>query len=164
MFELIRLLLLPAIAVGAWFLSRSRPELARSLSRGLCVVLLIVLAALAITGYLHPSETFASAHRWSGHSLVIIAWVGVPFGIGVGLQQHGHDPAVAAFLTLGLIALLGVVVIASISGYSGATHVEGITEESLNRFKVLHLGFFPAIIAALLAGWLWLLRSRNDAD
>jgi len=152
--------LFPALIVAAWFLSGKRSELVRKACRSLALVVLCLLFALAVTGLLRSGES--EIHKWLGHGLLIVVWLTVPIGIGSTLQRNlAPRRSSAVCHTVLLFGVLGVALLSSVTGYLGPLRNEGISEESLNRFIVLHKIVFPAALATLSLAWLWCFR-RND--
>lgn len=163
MTDIVRLLLFPAIAVGAWFVSRRHRGLARKSARTLAGLVAMVLLCVAVAGWSLSGEATAVTHRWAGHALLIVVWLSVPFGVGVSLQRNFRQrPIVAIAQSLGFFALLGAVMLASFTGYLGPTRTAYVDGATYNRFKVLHLFVLPGIIAILTLGWCWAFRPCND--
>ena len=162
MVEAVRLLLFPAIVVAAWLLSRRHSELARKSARLIPGLLALILAFMAVTGWVRSQDAVAMVHRWVGHAFLIAAWLSVPFAIGVLLQQQlSRRPVFAIAVSLELLLLLGLVVAASITGYLGPSHQDEFSDERHNRFVVLHLCLLPGAGFLLLATWFWTFRPRR---
>lgn len=123
-----------------------------------------IAACMVITGYYHSAQSVARGHLWTGHALLIAVWLFVPFVIGIVLQQSGRRWSAATILQcLSLLLLLGMTLLASLSGYLGPTHQQQPGEESYNQFAVLHYYASPRAIGIMLIGWFWLLRARRLA-
>ena len=160
--ELVRLLLFPAIVLAAWLISRKRNASARKSARLMSVFLATILVCIAVTGWFRPVGEAATIHRWAGHALVLAAWLFVPFAVGVALQHHIHQRPIGAIAqVLALLLLLGLTLLASFTGYLGPSHADQLTQETRNRFHVLHLFVLPGLVAVLLAFWFWFFRPHN---
>jgi cytochrome bd-type quinol oxidase subunit 2 len=159
MIEAVRLLILPVIVVAAWLFSRRHSELARKSARLISLLFAFALAVMALTGWVQSQETIATIHRWAGHAFLIGAWLFVPFATGVLLQQQlRRRPVLAIAASASMVLLLGLVVAASITGYLGPSHQEHFSDETHNRFIVLHFCVLPGLISLLLIAWFWSLR------
>ena len=154
---------LPIMITAGALLSQRWPGIMRRISRCLAAVtggtLLFVIAA----GLAYRQGPVATTHRWLPHGLFIfiMAWSAIPFAIGVTLTRSGGRPFTAAARTLGLLVLLGVIFLASVTGYLGPSHgpVDAMT---LRRFQVLHYAVWPSIAIVLVAWWYHSLRSDRE--
>ncbi|MEX0712402.1 MAG: hypothetical protein WD278_08630 [Pirellulales bacterium] len=158
-----KLLIFSALVPIGWLLPWRRPELARKSARILALMLAILLAPLAVAGWLHQAAPQAALlHRWGGHAFVILAWLSVPFSVGALLQRSvRRRPFSAALQALLLLAFLGLSILAGFTGYMGPTHVQPADQETQMRFTVLHLFALPGLIGAAAAAWLWLFRPSS---
>jgi hypothetical protein len=139
-------------ALLGWFVSKRHPEPVRKVARGVAIVPATILLVLMASSWLLPNLTAAGVHRWSGHVLVIVMWLAVPFVTGVGLhRQHGLKVGVAAILLLPLFVSL----LASFTGYLDLANAGEATK---HRFVVLHIYVLPITVAALLAAWCFIFR------
>ena len=66
-------------------------------------------------------------------------------------HPRGH-PIATASRAMGLLMLLGVIFLASATGYVGPLHGP-IDAMNLRRFQVLHYGVWPSLASALLSWW-----------
>jgi hypothetical protein len=156
MVVMVHWLLLAGFIVAAWFISKRHREAAGKIGRLLPVAAGIVLLSSAITGWLRADGVLTNIHRWTGHALVVIIWLGVPFAIGVLLQQHVRCRSTTAVCQLfAFLVVLGSVSLAGFTGYLGPSHLDSIGEETRNRFNILHPFFLPGLIFALLFEWWW---------
>lgn len=166
--DILRWLLLPAIIVAAWAVSKAHPERVRIVARGLPVVVAALLVLLAISGLVRHGGVLAEIHRWMAHVFFIVWWLGVPFGIGILLQQDfGKHPVAAIVQAIALLMGLAIVLVASMTGYLGPANLPpvdpAVGEETYNRFLVLHLVVLPGLCAALTVQWWWYFRPVANA-
>ena len=110
------------------------------------------LLCIAVTGLGHSSPAAAAAHRWLSHGLLIFAWNAIPLAIGGNLAGARAGPVAATVRSVSLLLLLGVLFVASFTGYLGPSHAP-IDGMSLNRFRVMHYGVCPVLGFALAVGW-----------
>lgn len=158
-----QLFLFPAIVVVAWFLSRKRPEWVRKVCRFLAFVVFCQLFAIALTGIFR--EGTVEMHKWIGHGLQITVWLSVPICIGSTLQRNSARRKISAVCqTFLLLGVLGAALLAALTGYLGPSHRENISEESLNRFVILHQIALPAAMATLCLAWLWCFRRDERGE
>lgn len=150
-------LVLAAVFAGGWLTSEKYRDQARLVSRSLTAIAIMILIALATTGAFHRSAAAAQAHRWIGHGLTIFLWLSIPFAIAVLLPQNLRRRPVATIAQLfALLLVFGVVMLGAFSGYLWQTRQGDVVgAESLNRFLILHLFFFPGVTFALLLEWWW---------
>jgi hypothetical protein len=161
----VRLLLFPAFAVAGWYFSRGNRDLARQGARTICGVVIVGLAACVLTGMHHGNATAGEIHRRLAHGLMILAWMGVPLSIGAWLERNFSErPFRAIGGTLVLLALLGLVLFASFTGYLGPSHTNMLSEETHNRWRVSHLFALPGLVFALAAAWWWMFRREAGPD
>ena len=132
------LTLFPVLVVVGWMTSKRTGATAARLAQGLLATLLAVAITLAITGVFHGRSNFGDVHRFGGHGMVVVAWLGIPFSMGTVLQLHSrkrfvHGLAQSAML----LVLLMLVLLCSLTGYLGPSHsdAEGVDDEGRqNRF------------------------------
>lgn len=166
--DIVRWLLIPAIIVAAWAVSKTYPQRMRSTVRCLPIVASTLLALLMISGLLREGGLLAEIHRWTGHVLFVVLWLSVPFGMGVVLQQDLRKrPAAAVAQALVLLLGLAIALAASVTAYLGpgnSTPADPtIGEETYNRFLVLHAVVLPGLCAALMVQWWWYFRPMAHA-
>ena len=157
MLDFLRFLLFPAIVVIAWQLALRWPATARRIAWLLAAATGIFLLTLAVTGLVRPAGVTADIHKWTGHGLVIFIWLAVPFTIGVVLRSVGQRRSGIAVKILALLALFGIALLASMTGYLGPSHGTGDLE-TLHRFNVLHQLVLPGLAAGLTLYWFRLLQ------
>src|SRR6187399_364201 len=113
MFELFRLLLFPAIGIGAGILYYRTPLLALAIIRVAMVLSVAIVVGLFLTGM--PGSEL---HRYAGHAFVILVWLLTPAAIGVSvgeaIRSHRWWRLTHVMLP---IMLLGFGVFASVTGY-----------------------------------------------
>jgi hypothetical protein len=139
------------IAVGM-LLGWRRPELLRRVARAFAAVTGIALGCIIATGWGHDQELASSIHRWLSHSLFILTWNTVPFTVGVALARSRGRPVATVRDILVPVAVLGIIFLASVTGYLGPSH-RPIGPMTLNRFRVFHYGVFPSLAVGLSALW-----------
>jgi hypothetical protein len=147
-----RVLCFPAIIAAGVVLCRRWPGLMRRASRCLAVVNgLAVLVIIAAGWGLRPGH-FAAAHRWLAHGLFVLDWSAIPLAIGVTFYGARTHPVAAAARATGLLMLLGVIFLASVTGYLGPSygHIDAM---SFRRFQVLHYWVWPLLAIALVSWW-----------
>jgi hypothetical protein len=149
-----RLLYPPTIIAAAVILSRRWPRPMRRVSRSLAAVNGLALISIIATGWLHRAGPVASAHRWLSHGLFILDWSAVPVAIGVASARPRRRPIATAARVLGLLALLGALFLASITGYLGPSQGP-LDAMSFRRFQVLHYWVWPLPAIALVIWWYW---------
>lgn len=148
----------------------------RSLLRalvGFMTLLTVVMTVQIAMGWIRwttqePGQ-YAEVHRWTGHGLVIVAWLlmlaGIASSIVFGLR---HQAGLAWLSGLGTSLMYGICLWTSFTGYLmphedlRPKHPE-IFEETQNRFLVLHGCVFPAVTLLILCGCVWfcLLQLRH---
>ncbi len=160
-----RLFLLPLIALGGYLLAKRWPTVARRSCEGMLFVSAVSLSTLAISGAWHGNRATGQLHRWLGHILVIIVWLSVPAMCGIFFRWRYQlkTPRMTVAIVF-LILLLVATVLGSMTGYLDWVGDDLAAQESHNRFVVLHFFFFPACMAALLAGIWWTARSSGTAS
>jgi cytochrome bd-type quinol oxidase subunit 2 len=148
----------PKIAVASNDDDRSWSTIARRAVRILSIISAAIFLVLVTTGLARRSQPAASSvHKWSGHALVIAVWCFVPFSVAVGLQSNFRwRPGLAIAQTIVLLSLLCVVLLASFTGYLGPSYNASVSEETRNRFTVLHQFALPTLVATLLTASYWL--------
>ena len=167
MSDTLRWLLLPVIIGLGWVASRTHEARARKAARCLALIAGALLVLLGISGLLRGGGLLADIHRWTGHAVVIVLWLGVPFAIGVTLQQDlTRRPVAAVVQVLALLLGLAIALAASMTGYLGPTNSApvdpAIDQETYNRFRVLHFVVLPGLCAALMVQWWWYFRARGQ--
>ena len=156
MMDVIRLLLLPALAAIGWFASWHRPRVLHHVARGIGLAIAVLVVSLLVTGCLHGNAGLATAHRWIAHGLVIVIWTAAPFGVGMRSQQYlpqRYGLALAFLLTTAALLILGF--LASMTGYLRMDMQGPFSADTERRFRVLHCGVLPLLL--LLADGAWTL-------
>jgi hypothetical protein len=169
MFDLLRLLLIPLIAAGAWLTSQRQPEVARVFARVLGMALSALLGASALSGFWGPNGEAAFWHRWPADALAILVWLATPWAAGVAAQSHFRErPRHTTIQLAAFVLLLVLVTLTSLTGYAGpssaAAEGEIVPPEQLARFRTLHMVVLPGFIAILLGQWIWYFRRRRASD
>jgi hypothetical protein len=169
MFDLLRLLLIPLIAAGAWLTSRRQPEVARVSARGWGMALAALLGASALSGLWGPNGEAAAWHRWPADALTMLIWLAAPWAAGVAAQSHFRQRPLNTTVQVAAFALVVVLVtLTSWTGYAGpssaAAEGEIVPPEQLARFRTLHMLVLPGFIAFLLGQWIWYFRRRRASD
>jgi hypothetical protein len=150
--EAIAILWFPAVVAAALLLAWRWSIAMRRLSLCLAYAVGATLLCIAITGLGHSSRPTATAHQWLSHGLLIFAWNAIPLAIGVTLVGARARPVAASVRSVGLLLLLGVLFVATFTGYLRPSHGP-IDAMSLNRFRLLHYGGCPSLSFALVVGW-----------
>lgn len=123
-----------------------------------------VVSGLALVA--RPSvEGIAWGHRWGGHLLVIAVWlVAVSIALGPTIERAVRRRRWLIGLAQGTLgfAAVGLAILTALTGYLGPSHGP-IDSMTLQRFRVLHLGVFPALLAVALAGW-WKMSRVQDRE
>jgi len=96
------------------------------------------------------------------HGLLILDWSAIPLAIGETLARARTRPIAAAARASGLLILLVVVVLASITGYLGPSYGP-IDAMNVRRFQVLHYWVWPALAVALVIWWYHSLAGAEPA-
>jgi hypothetical protein len=169
MFDLLRLLLIPLIAAGAWLTSQRQPEVARVSARGWGMALAALLGASALSGFWGPNGEAATWHRWPADALTMLIWLATPWAAGVAAQSHFRQRPLNTTVQIAAFALVLVLVtLTSLTGYAGpssaAAEGEIVPPEQLARFQLLHRIVLPGFIACLLGQWIWYFRRRRASD
>ncbi|QDU94538.1 hypothetical protein [Lignipirellula cremea] len=155
--DLLRLLLIPLLLAMGWFLSAG---LGAPLSRVvgmLPVVATSVFLATLISGITRTPSEGSSVHGLCGHLMLIVLWLLVPFSIGVAVQRNiFRRPGLAMLQSLVLLALLGLTLLTTFTGYLWPGLADALQEERRHRWIVLHLFVLPVLLAVLIAAWYWL--------
>ena len=157
----VRFLWFPAVVVAAVFLSRRWPEAMRRDSRLLAAINGVALLCIIATGWLPRIEPIAAIHRWLPHGLFIVDWTAIPFAIGEVLVRFRARPLAAAGRASGLLLLLFVLFLASITGYLGPSYAP-LDPMNFRRFQVLHYGVFPTLGVALAIWWYDVGKSKSS--
>lgn len=144
---------IPIIVVAAAVaLTWGWPGAMRTVSRCLAVASSIALLGIMATGWLHRPGLIAQTHRWLPHALIILDFNAIPLAIGVtSVYPRGH-PLAAVARALGLLALLGIILLASFTGYLGPSN-GGIDPMTFRRFQVLHYWVLPSVAIVLVIWW-----------
>jgi hypothetical protein len=114
-----------------------------------------MLGILVLSGIANELRALAEVHRWTAHALVILAWTGGPIAIGSQWQQKAlKQPVGCIGNTLFVLVVIAVTFMATFTGYLGPIGNPDSGADTHRRFIVLHMIVLPAILAALLGGWL----------
>jgi hypothetical protein len=151
----------PVIIAAAVLLTWRWPISMRRVSLCLASTVSALLLCIAVSGLAHGSRPAATAHRRLSHGLLILAWNAIPLAIGVVLAGARARPVGATVRSLGLLLLLGVLFVASFTGYLDPSQ-GSIDAMSRNRFRVLHSGVCPSLSIALAVGWYYGLKADED--
>ncbi len=123
----------------------------RRVARSLALVTSAFLVFIAVTGWGHRHEPTAVTHRSMSHGLLIYVWSAIPIAVSFTLTGH-RRPFTAAARVFALLALLGLLFLASLTGYLGPSN--GATEPfTLVRFQLLHFWVLPTFALALTFAW-----------
>jgi hypothetical protein len=158
-------LIFPILIAAGWVCSHNRPNVTRIVAR--CVALLagVSLGMIAISGQLRSLPAVADFHKWMGRGMLIVQWLGIPFAAGVILRQQIRSHMVVAIgYSLALVCTLVVSFLASITGYLGPLNNPETTEETRNRFVILHMFVLPAMLAILRCVWFFALRPLTESS
>lgn len=137
----------------AWWVSTRYEERSRRIAGLLPIVAVGALCCLVPTGVLR-NDRLADMHSWVGHALGSFLWLSVPFAIGWLLERDiRRRPVRAIVRSLAPLSTLALGLLASATGYLGPTHSAAISEETRNRFQVLHLFVLPTLLTLLLVIW-----------
>lgn len=153
------------VAVG-WFVGRRYEKLTYRITQLLLLLLTAMLVVQVISGF-SRFDNPNSIHRELSHWVIIGTFVAGLMTIGVNfarLKQMGLIRLVSSIVAI--LALLMMIGTESMIGYLGPTYrtaaaEETVNIESANRFMVLHLYFFPTLIALFLVVNFWLTRERH---
>lgn len=147
-----RILYFPLIIAAAVVLSRRWRGPMRRASRCLAAVNGLALLCIIATGWVHRAGPVAAVHRWLPHALMILDWSVIPFAMGVTLARFRTRPIAAAARAMGLLTLVVVIFLASITGYLGPSYGP-IDPMNFRRFQVLHYWAWPSLAIALVRWW-----------
>jgi cytochrome bd-type quinol oxidase subunit 2 len=162
MVRLLPWFIVAATFVAGWYASKRHSKLSRKAARFMPVMAALILCVIAVTGWFPSAGNDLPTHRWAGHALVILAWLSVPFAMGVLLQQEFRKRPTAVFSqAITFVVVFCIVSLTAFTGYLGPSNLQNVGEETLNRFKVLHLYVLPAILLALLVQWWWYFRPNK---
>jgi hypothetical protein len=137
-----------------------------SFLRALGILIVPLLGAIvveAFTGwsrYAPPPAMSAPSelHRWTGHGIVILAWLLLIAGIGGSLGCGSkHSRVLAGLSTLCAILAFGLCLLEAFTGYllpDDPARWKEIGDETHTRFFVLHLIALPLLITTIAAVWL----------
>ena len=142
----------PVLIFAAVLLSRRWPIAMRRVSRGFALAVSAGLLCVVVSGLAHGSSLAVAIHQWLSHGLLILAWNAIPVAMGVNLASARAHRNIGALRSLGLLLLLGVLFVASLTGYFGPSQGP-IDALSLARFRVLHYGLCPSMSIALVVWW-----------
>jgi quinol-cytochrome oxidoreductase complex cytochrome b subunit len=172
--EIARWLLVAGVVVAGVMLQRHRPEFARRLARACSLLLFASFACVLWTGAHEPGSPTSESHRWTGHAMVIVAWMAVWFAVAVVLgREYAASPLKALTKSALLLLTLALVLLASFTGYlipwdqmafeAGADAPDDlrarvVSSATLHRFVALHMIVIPALTAFSLAAWCYLFR------
>jgi len=157
---------LPLVFLG-WATSRAWPHAARIACRSQPLIAGAMLGVLFTSGLLPARISTLDVHRWSGHGLLILQYLSVPFSLGVLLHRKlMQRPVIAVLQSLTLLLCLAVSFFAAFTGYLDVDPVpdQVIAQETHNRFVVLHMFLLPMILAATLTIWHFAFWSRPGHD
>jgi hypothetical protein len=133
------------------------------MARTLALTLTVVLCISLLSSLGNPAGAAGQVHRWTGHLLVILVWVSVPFALVVLLiYKLGRHPFAAIGQSLFLLLSLPIALIASFTGYLGPIRSAEIGEQASNRFYVLHMCILPSVLAVLFIGWFFIFRTPRS--
>jgi hypothetical protein len=142
----------PLIIMVAALLSRRWPDAMRRGSHLFAAINGVALLCIIATGWLPRTVPVAAIHRWLPHGLLILDWIVIAFAIGEILARFRKRPLAAAVRVFGLLVLLGLLFLASITGYLGPSYGR-LEPMTFRRFQILHYCVWPAIGVALVIWW-----------
>jgi hypothetical protein len=142
----------PVLIAAGVLLSWRWPIATRRVSRSFAVAIGAALLCIALSGLAHGSSPAVAIHRWLSHGLLILAWNAIPLAIGVNLAWARAHPIKRAGRCFGLLLLLGVLFVASFTGYLDLSQGP-VDALSLAQFRVLHYGVCPSVSIALVVWW-----------
>jgi hypothetical protein len=159
-----RLLVFPVGIAAGWMFSAHDGELARKAVRGLMLGWGIGLLALVASGWFRQENPTFQLHGWLGHGMLIYCWLTVPVAIGTISQWSLiRRPIVTVFQVMALLALLGAVLLASLTGYLPRGNLSSVGPETRMRFVILHEYALP--IACAVCGFIgWRSLRANQGD
>ena len=102
--------------------------------------------------HLTPASVHSSGglrNTWIGIKAVPSA---IPLAVGVASARSRRRRNTAAVRAMGILTLLGVFFLASITGYMGPSYGP-IDPMNFRRFQVLHYWVFPSLAIALVSWW-----------
>src|SRR5262245_58094953 len=126
------------------------------LQRFLSTLFLLCLVNLVVSGLLAENPWFHGIHRWSAHGLVIYAWLVVPVAIAARYGEGKGTWKIVALLVFVVLGLLHTSFTGYLGPMSAAEYGEQLSEETKNRFMVIHMFLQPAILIAMATIWMWL--------
>lgn len=128
----------------------------------MAALLLGFLLLLLVTGLPHASDLLAYVHRWTGHVLVILLWICVPFAVlALAIGKLWRFPLTTIGQGFVLLLAIPVMLLASFTGYLGPSYDPLMNEETRIRFLVLHCFILPALLTCLLVAWFFIFRSGH---
>ena len=137
MSDAVRVLAFSATIAVAAVLGRRWPASLGKIARISVVIVGIALTGIIATGWGRRAGAIAEIHRWAPHALFILAWNTVPFTIGVTMTRPRRHPLVATAYGLVSLSMLGVIFLASTTGYLGTSR-RPLDTMTLLRFQVVH--------------------------
>jgi hypothetical protein len=147
---------LPVLIALGWTASRAWPSQTRAICRYLPIATALLLGALAISGIWRLSGNVGDFHRWTGHLLVLLMWLCVPFSLGCLWHQKARSrPILTLCQSVSLLLCMLMTLSASMTGYLDKDPVPypEIAEETHNRFVALHFFIQPIFITSMLVVW-----------
>jgi hypothetical protein len=149
-----------------WVITRQHLNRGRALGALGVLVLLLMEMILTATGILHHQPDLGEVHRWVGHAMVIVAWCVAPYCFAVfSCMWRIHRFTLALVCEWMLVLFtLGLVMHTSFTGYLNVEPVDRFSEETHNRFVVIHAIVEPFFTFVMLAGWLGAIWPRKAEE
>jgi hypothetical protein len=162
--DVIKLALNAVLIGGALLIALCRPDPLRRLARLLVGIAIGLWVALVTTGFGRDSDSLVGrAHHVFGGVIVTVTLFATAISLAVFLLRWRYQPG----RTIARIVLAGfaflVCLSTSFTGFLKPADPVAAPETNL-RFQVLHMGFLPLLLAALLVGWWFILRPATSNE
>ena len=134
-----------------------------AIARRMAALLIGCLLLLLVTGLPHGSDLLAYVHRWTGHVLLILLWICIPFAVvALSIAKLWRFPLTTFGQGIVLLLVIPVMLTTSFTGYLGPSYDASMNEETRVRFLVLHCFILPTLLTSLLVAWFFIFRSRHS--